>query len=123
MSFLKKLGQAIAIAGTTAQAVGPIVAPMLGNKGEKVLSTITDLTAIGTTILQVEVMFAGKTGPEKFAAALTQIGPMIRTSGLVAGRKIADENMMQKGINGIAQGVVDVLNSLSAESVKTEIKS
>jgi len=127
MSFLKKLGQILLSVSTTALGVGPLVTPLFGNKATQVTSGIatvtSDLTAIGTVIVQIETALQGKSGPEKLAAATALVGPIIRTSQLVSGKKIANEAMLQKGISEVTQGIVDVLNSIDPDSVKTEIKN
>lgn len=127
MSFLKKLGLVLTQVGATAVGLGPIVAPLFGSGAGKVvqgISTVSnDLTTIASLIVQVELALQGKTGPEKFQAALNLVGPIIKTSQLVAGKKIADEALLQKGITEVTQGVVDVLNSLHQESVSKEVKT
>lgn len=128
MSFLKKLGMVLAGVASTALGIGPIVTPLLGGgtKASGVVSTITnDLTLVGSVITQVETIFAGQdgTGPQKFKAAVALVGPIIRTSQLVAGKKIADEAKFKDGINGVTQGIVDVLNSLHPDSVSQEVKN
>lgn len=127
MSFLKKLGQILATVTATAVGIGPIITPLFGSGAGKVgagiATVVNDLTAIASLIVQVEVALQGKTGPEKFQAALNLVGPVIRTSQLVAGKKIADEALLQKGIQEVTQGVVDILNSIHQESVSKEIKA
>src|SRR5574338_528637 len=124
MSFLKKLGQVLATGVGLVTGFMPVVQPLLGrnNKLEQVATKITDtLTLVGSAVVTVETIFANaaNSGAQKLAAAVSLIGPLIRTSELVAGKEIADENLFQKGVNGIAQGVVDILNSLKASGVKT----
>ncbi len=127
MSFLKKLGIVLAQVGATAVGLGPIVAPLFGSNAGKVAqgisSVVNNLTQVATIIAQIEVALSGKEGVEKFRAAVALVGPIIRTSELVSGKKIADEVLFQKGVQGITQGVVDVLNALKAESVDKEVKS
>lgn len=127
MSFLKKLGQVIATVGATALGVGPLVTPLFGSKGGKVEGAVgpavNDLTAIGSLIIQIETALQGQAGADKFKAAVALVGPLIKTSELVAGKKVADPDMLNKGIDGVTQGVVDVLNSLHPDSVSTEVKS
>ncbi|SRR6266852_3991759 len=126
MSFLKKLGEVLAIASSEIVGIGPLVIPLFGNKSNKVeqriLTTATDLTSIGSVVLSMEVALAGKTGADKLAGATNLVGPIIRTSQLVAGKKIADEAMMQKGIAEVTQGMVDILNSLHENSISKEVK-
>ena len=127
MSFLKKLGLVLAQVGATAVGLGPIVAPLFGSGAGKVIqvaaTVANDLTAIGSVIAQIETALQGKEGVEKFRAAVALVGPIVRTSQLVSGKKIADEALLQKGIEGITQGVVDVLNAIHQDSVKLEVKS
>jgi len=128
MSFLKKLGLVLASVASTAIGVGPLVTPLLGggNKAAGMVGSITnDLTSIGSVIAQVETIFAGQDGmsDQKFKAAVALVGPIIRTSQLVSGKKIADEAKLKDGIGRVTQGIVDVLNSLHADSVSNEVKN
>lgn len=122
MSFLAKLGKILLTGAATLTGVLPIVQPLLGRntKVDAVATKITDtLTLIGTSVVTIEMALNGKAGVEKFAALVNLVGPLIRTSELVASKEIADEAMFQKGINEIAQGAVDILNSLKESGVKT----
>ncbi len=125
MSFLSKFGQVIAGAAATAAGVAPLFPGLFGSAakvdkaGAVINSTLNDLTNVAGVIAQIEVALAGKTSPEKFGAAVNLVGPIIRTSQLVSGKKIADEQLMQKAILEVTQGVVDILNSLHQDSVKT----
>ena len=123
MSFLKRLGEVLAKSAATLIGIGPIITPLFGSHGDKAGAVfgavLNDLTAIGSVIVQMEVALAGQAGATKFAAAVKLIGPILRTSSLVSGKKIADEVMFQKGVEEIAQGVVDILNSIHQDAVKT----
>jgi len=127
MSFLKKLGQIFATIASTALGIGPLVSPLFGSKGDKVAGDIAivanDLTLIGGVIVQVETALQGQTGVDKFRAAVALVGPIIRTSQIVSGKKIADPVLMQKGIEEVTQGMVDILNSIHSDSVSTEVKT
>lgn len=126
MSFLKKLGQMAAQIGALALGIGPLVSPMFGSKGDKIggdIGTIAnDLTLVAQTVIQIETALQGKTGAEKREAAIRLIGPIIKTSQMVSGKKIADVALLETGIGQITDGVVAVLNSIHEESVKLEIK-
>ena len=124
MSFLAKLAKVLATSAATLVGIGPIITPLFGSgKGAQTVATgINDFSAIASIVLQIEVALTGKNGAEKFNAAVNLVGPIIRTSQLVSGKKIADEALLQKGIQEVTQGVVDVLNSLHEDSVKTEVK-
>lgn len=127
MSFLKKLGQVAAQVGALALGIGPLVSPLFGSKGDQVggqIQTISnDLTLIAQVVVQIETALQGQAGADKRRAAIALIGPIIRTSQMVSGKKIADASLLETGIGQITDGVVAVLNSIHEESVKTEIKS
>lgn len=127
MSFLKKLGQVGAQIGALALGIGPLVSPLFGSKGDQVggqIQTISnDLTLIAQVVVQIETALQGKSGTEKREAAIRLIGPLIRTSQIVSGKKIADAALLETGIGQITDGVVAVLNAIHEESVKTEVKA
>ena len=127
MSFLKKLGQAAAQIGALAIGIGPLVSPLFGSKGDQIggqIQTVSnDLTLIAQVVVQIETALQGQNGVDKRKAAIALIGPIIKTSQMVSGKKIADPTLLETGIGQITDGVVAVLNSIHEESVKTEIKS
>jgi len=124
MTFLKKLGQILLNIAGVAAGVGPIIAPFLGSgKAATVEQTgVNDLTAIGQVIAQVETAFAAvpnSTGVQKLQAAIPLVGNIIKTSELVAGKKIANESLFTNAVTEFAQGMVDLLNSIDAGEAKT----
>jgi hypothetical protein len=127
MSFLKKLGTVAAQIGALALGIGPLVSPLFGSKGDKVggdIATVAnDLTLIAQVVVQIETALQGQAGADKRRAAIALIGPIIRTSQIVSGKKIADTVLLEHGIGQITDGVVAVLNSIHEESVKLEIKT
>jgi hypothetical protein len=127
MSFLKKLDQVALQIGATAIGVGPLIAPLFGSKGDQTTGVINtasnDLTLIAQVVVQIETALQGQTGADKRKAAIALIGPIIKTSQMVSGKKIADPVLLETGIGQITDGVVAVLNSIHEESVKLEIKS
>src|SRR5688572_33208621 len=102
LSFLAKLGRVIAQIAPIALGIGPLVSPLFGSKGDRVAghveSIANDLTLIGGVIVQIETALQGQPGVDKFKAAAALVGPIIRTSQLVSGKKIADQALLQKGI-------------------------
>lgn len=114
LSFLKKLGAALAEGIAIATGFGPLIAPYLGAKSGAVVSTvINDLTQIGVVVVQVEAILQGTgTGPDKLKAAVPLVASIIRTSELVGGRKIEDEAAFVAACQTITSGVADLLNSL-----------
>lgn len=125
MSFLKKLGQVVAQVGALALGIGPLVSPMFGSKGDKIggdIATVAnDLTLIAQVVVQIETALQGKTGEEKRLAAVRLIGPIIKTSQIVSGKKIADAALLETGIGQITDGVVAVLNSIDQKDIDKEI--
>lgn len=119
MTFLKKFGQILAKIGVIAASVGGIALPFFGSgKANQIAGTVVnDLTQIGSVVGQIEVALQGKSGPDKLQAAIALVGPIIRTSELVVGKKIANEALFTQAVQEITQGVVDLLNSLDASSV------
>jgi hypothetical protein len=115
MTFLKRLGSILAQGIAIATGFGPLIAPFLGAKASAVVTTATnDLTAIGQVVVQVEAILQGPgRGAEKLAAATPLIASVVRTSELVSGHKIADENLFIKGCSDLASAVAEILNSLA----------
>jgi hypothetical protein len=120
MSFLSKLGQMLAQGAALAAGVAPLFPGLFGSgKPAQIATTaVNDLNAVASVVVQIETALQGKTGAEKFAAARNLIGPILRTSQLVSGKKIADEVLLQKGIDEITQGVVDLLNAIHPDAAK-----
>src|SRR5438309_2104463 len=108
MSFLKKLGQVLVNVVGIAAGVGPIILPFLGSgKAAQIAgTTVNDLTAVGSVVVQMETAFAtipGSTGAQKFQAAIPLVGNIIKTSELVVGKKIANEALFTKAIEEYTQ--------------------
>lgn len=124
MTFLKKLGSVLMRVLAVSGLVGPIVTPLFGSgKAAQTASTVTnDLTAIGTTIVQIETAFAaipGSTGAQKLQAAIPLVANIVRTSEMVVGKKIANEALFTQAVQEYAQATVDLLNSIHPDEVKT----
>lgn len=124
MTFLKKLGSILVNLAGIAAGVGPIITPFLGSgKAASVTGTVVnDLTSIGSTIVTIETAFAaipGATGAQKLAASIPLIGNIIKTSELVAGKKIANEALFTQAVQEYAQATVDLLNSIDQAEAKS----
>ncbi|MBZ5522258.1 MAG: hypothetical protein LAP21_08450 [Acidobacteriia bacterium] len=120
MTFLKKLGVILVNLTGVAAGVGPLLKPFLGSgaAADYVSKGVNDLTAIGGTIVQIETAFAavpGSNGAIKMQACIPLVGNIIKTSELVAGKKIANEALFQKAVEGYAQATTDLLNSIHAD--------
>ena len=117
MTFLKKLGQILLNVVGVAAGVGPIIAPFLGSgkAAAAATTTVNDLTAIGSLVLQIETAFAavpGSTGAQKLQAAIPLVSNIIKTSEMVSGKKIANEAMFTQACQEFTQATVDLLNSI-----------
>lgn len=122
MTFLKKLGQVLLKIVAIGAGIGPILTPFLGSGkvAADEATAVNDLTAIGSTVVQIETAFAavpGSTGAQKLQAATPLVGNIIKTSELVVGKKIANEALFTKACTEYTQATVDLLNSLDASSV------
>ena len=112
------MGQILAKAGAVALGVYPLVQPMLGSgKAAQVTGTVVnDLTQIAGLAGMIEIAMQGKTGADKMAALLPLARNVIATSELVSGKKVAHPELLEKAAQEIAQGVVDILNSLHEDA-------
>jgi hypothetical protein len=124
LTFLSKLGKAIATGLEIATGIGPIISPFIGAKAAAVTSTvINDGTLISQVIAQVESIFQTPgSGATKAAAALPFVESIVRSSEAISGHKIANEALFVQGCSKIVSGYADVLNSLSPDSVDTSGK-
>jgi hypothetical protein len=124
MTFLKKLGQVLLKVVALATGIGPVILPFLGSGEVKEYAGkgLNDLTAIGQVIVQIETAFAAipnSTGAQKLQAAIPLVANIIKTSELVAGKKIANEGMFTQAVTEYAQATVDLLNAIHPDEVKT----
>lgn len=120
LTFLKKLGIILAKVGAVAAGVYPLVQPMLGSgKAAAVTTTVVnDFTLIMQRVVEIETALQGKPGTEKLSAAIPLIKNIVATSEAVAGKKIANEPLFDKGCEEVTQGVVDILNSIHPDAAQ-----
>jgi hypothetical protein len=122
MTFLKKAGTLL-VNGVSVLELGyPILGALVPKSAQPVVGTVVnDLEQFAGTVTTVETMAqaipSGLTGEQKFAAAIPGIAKAINQSSVMAGKKIADNALFQKAVNGYAQASVDLLNSLSPETL------
>jgi hypothetical protein len=126
MTFLKKLGSALAQGIALATGMWPLVSKFFGAgvaASQTANTVVNDLTAIGQVVVQAEAMFQGTgTGATKLAAAAPLVANVIKTSELVSGHKIANETLFTQACQEITSSVADLLNSLDSSSVQTSGK-
>jgi hypothetical protein len=114
LGFLKNIGKLIATGAEIALGIGPIIEPFLGSKAAAAVTKgINDFTAIGQVVAMMEVALQGDgRGADKLQASLPAVENIIRTSELVSGRKIDNEQGFVDGCKQVVSGLVAVLNSL-----------
>lgn len=120
MTFLKKLGTILAKAGLIAASLAGLAAPLLGSgKASQIVASVSnDLTLIEQQVVTIETALQGKPGAEKLAALLPLVKNIIVTSETVLGKKVANEALFEQAVQEIAQGAVDLLNSLHPDEAK-----
>jgi hypothetical protein len=124
LTFLKKLGQVLATVAGEVTGIEPLIMPFLGSGkasqvAQTVVTDVNDLTAMGQQVVTIETALQGKPGSDKLTAVIPLITNIVKTSELVAGKKILDEALFIKGCTWMSQGSVDVLNSLDPAAVHT----
>lgn len=117
LTFLKKLGQILVQVAGVATGIGPLITPFLGSgeTAKYVGSGVNDLTSIAQLVVQIETAFAAvpnSTGTQKLQALVPLVSNIIATSQVVSGKKVAQSALFTKGCTEVAQGMVDVLNSI-----------
>lgn len=121
ITFLKKLGSILVNVAGVAAGVGPLITPFLGSGAAKeaVSKGVNDLTAIAQLAVIIEAAFPlpGQ-GVAKYQALVPLVANVLKTSELVTGKQIADEALFTKGAGEVAQGIVDVLNSIHPDEAK-----
>ncbi len=116
MSFLKTLGKIGVGIGKTLPIAGPILAAIIpGEKDDAIITrTVGAIDPIVKIIADVEQMGAALSldGAQKLTAATALVTVALTPYASKLG--IDDPVLFKKGAEEIAQGVVDVLNSLKA---------
>lgn len=120
MTFLKKLGEILAKGVAVAPVVGRIVRPFLGSAAGLEQTVENDLVAIGGVVVAGEAFLQEQgSGADRLRKSTPLVSNIVRTSELVAGKKIANEALFLQGCGKITDGTADVLNSLDASGAKT----
>jgi hypothetical protein len=118
MKFLSKLGKILVQATQIITGLGPLI-PQVSPYVDKVSDIVTK--AIGI-IVNVEAIgqLKGMSGEEKLAAATPMVTQIILTSDSFAGRKIKNQELFKSGTAKFTSGLVDILNSIDEDEIKTE---
>jgi hypothetical protein len=120
MTFLKKLAGILANCGAVAVGLQPFVQPFLGSgKAAAAVQTgVNDLNAITGVVVQMQVALGDKTGEDRFKAALPLVASILKTSQLVIGKKIENEDAFLKAVQGYTQATFDLLSAIHPDEAK-----
>jgi len=122
MTFLKKLGLALAQGVSIAVGLGPLVIPFLGSgKAAHIASTtINDLTQVAQIVAGTEALIQGSgNGATKLAAATPLVLQILRSSQAFDGKKIQNETLAEQGASKIVSGIADFMNAIHSDEIKT----
>lgn len=122
MAFLKKFGQIVLKVTSIVTGFQPLLtATIPGTKDEAVIQRVQDsLVLVAGVVGQAEVFGQALAlkGEDKLKAAIPAASQIVLTA-LVAGKKIKDVELYNKGISQITAGTADVMNSLEGD-IETE---
>ena len=120
-TFLKKIGAGILQGLKIATNVLPTISQEIPATAGIIGKIQDGIDLIGGVIVSAEVMGQALNlpGTQKLTAAAPQVAQIILQSALLAGKKIADQAKFNAGCVKVADGFADILNSLSADEVKT----
>lgn len=126
-SALSKVGKVALEVTKQLPVYGPIVTALIpGKKDDEILQTVMPtFELIGTAIEQAERFGTalGLTGADKLKAAAVEVGQLVLSSALLAGKKIQDPVLYQRGCTKIADGMADIHNSIHPDGVKVVDRS
>lgn len=128
-TFLSKLGKIMQITG---KVVGVYLgfAPGLAaltpsQKDDKIVAaTVLPLQQIAGIVVQVEAMAQALdtplAGPDKLKMATPLVAQIVLSSGVLAGKKIANPELFKQGCAQLGSGMADILNSIKESGVQSE---
>ena len=127
MKFLTALGKGFANAIPVLNILGPVIEtlfPKSRSYVEKASDVVVaagsindDLTQIAQLVAQVEVVgqTTGLTGDQKRAAVAKLAADVFLRSKVLAGHPVDNEALFSQGVDKVAGGVADILNSLKVK--------
>jgi|GEM_PF-2216743 len=126
MKFLSKLAQYFAKGLQVLGVFQPIVQQVVGNGGAaQLVQTVSqDITQIANAVIdaeQVGVALQLK-GSEKLKAAAPKVADIILRSTILVNHSIANADLFNQGVNEVAGGFADILNSLHADGIQAQNK-
>lgn len=124
MTFLKRLGVILARGIEIATGVLPLASQFLPNSAGTLQVVSQDLAQVSHIVVEIETIGAalGVKGPDKLKMAAPLVAQVLLQSSLLVNHKIANPQLFQQASSEIAQGVVDLLNSLH-DDIQTTSKT
>ena len=123
MTFLSKLGAAIAQGIAIVTGVWPLVSGLFGSKAKPATAiettVVNDLTQIGQIVTSTEALLGPGTGPQKLAKAGPLIYNVLTTSEAFAGHKVANPTAALAAATALGGDLADFMNALSPDTVQT----
>jgi hypothetical protein len=124
MSFLAKLGTALARGIAILTGLEPLIAPLFGSKANAaagaVVKVANDLNAVAQVVVTAEALIQTPgSGAAKLAAAAPLVVNIIKTSEIVSGHKIANEQLFLQGCTDLTSAMAEILNALDGGTVKS----
>lgn len=126
MTFLNKFGRVVGEIGKVVAGVAGImpIVEKIDPAHAPVYQTVSkDLEQIGGIVLTLESVGStlGLPGAQKLQATAPLIGQVVLQSSMLAGRKIKDPALFQRGCTKLGDGMADILNSVE-DKIEVEDK-
>lgn len=125
-SLLSKIGAALNAVNPVLAIASGIILPFLPQDKQAVeqramTTALSDLGVLGGIITNVEAVGQALNiaGPDKLRAAAPQVAQAILGSALLANHKVANAALFTQGSTKMADGLADILNSLSDSGIST----
>ena len=125
MKLLTKIAQIAGKVTATFLGLEDVIRGFVPDEHDGKLKPIKDtMLEVRDAIIAVELMATGiaggATGPDKLRMAGPLVRDVILKSALVGNKDIEDKALFSKGVEGIASGMADVLNSLKDNTIDEE---
>ncbi len=121
MSFLSKLGnglkQGLNIAGGLFPIISPIISTIKPDLAPAIQKVGSELTAIAGLVTLTEGL-VNAPGSQKLEAVSPLVTSLLKQGEFMSGKEIANDALFAQGAKKITDGMADILNSLSENSVK-----
>lgn len=122
MTFLKKLGLALAKGLAYVTAFAPVIEQVVPGSDKPIAVISADLTQMANVVASVEAagVAISATGAQKLQMAIPAVAQVVLQSSVLVGKKIENADLFNKAASEYAQATVDLLNSLKADVVTVD---